>query len=387
MAELLPSDPIAPEEEPEAEEEAYNSQVADLINEGRQKAERAIPTEPPPRANPSSSSTSGSRQGAFQKRAQQALSEGGKRAGQALKKTAKKIATAFIERNPWVWGAVGITVLGLIVIAVIVAGVCLSGLCGSGGSKTASNQADVHQVTLLASLTGDKIANTKTVQQIVNDEKDRYSRIKKNAGSYSPELSTAVQAKIDEFTPLLDSLISTQAKEERIKIKDDVQKKMLDFEATLPFGLWTSKYAEDAVHEGSLKFCVITKVSANVACASVVSTLLWQSGVPDAIVPTTTEVWNNHALRTIVDRPANKSADTYTANSAKLQKGDVIWWGDGSCSSTSYPGKLFDHIGIFDGDNQAIDNSSSKSEVLRRSAASRDSCRVFNGAKRYGKDL
>lgn len=312
--------------------------------------------------------------------AKKAAQQAAKAAGQAI----KKIVLSLVEKNPYVWLAVGIILLVVIIVLLIVALFSFSGQGGKGYPQYPKTQAQQEQATLLAALSGDKIANDKVTKEVINDEKDRYQRIKANAAKYSPADSVAIEAKIKEFNPTLDTLLTTQAKTERLKIRDDLQKKMFEFEQTLPFGSWISQIALGHLKQGSLTFCVVTGASANVACASFVSTVMWEAGVPNAIVPTTTQVWSNKSLQLIVDRPAAKSADTWSQNKDRLKPGDIIWWGDGTCSKTRYEGKLFDHVGIYVGDGEAVDNSSNKEQILKRGAESRSKCLLFNGAKRYG---
>lgn len=307
-------------------------------------------------------------------------------AAKAAGRTAKKLATNLIAKNPYVWGVFGVLLLVVVIIVIVFALFSLGGQGGKGYPQYASTAAEQEQITLLSALSGDKIANNTITKEVVDDEKSRYQRIKQNAAKYSSSLTGQVETKVKEFSPLLDSLVATQAKAERIKIRDDLQKKMSTFEQTLPFGSWISAIALAHQGEGSLNFCKITGAGAKVACASFVSTVLWEAGVPNAIVGTTTEVWNNKALRIAVNRPAAKSADTWTQGKSSLKPGDVIWWGDGSCSKVKYSGKLFDHIGIYVGDDQAVDNSSTKEKILKRSGASRSNCLLFNGAKRYGSE-
>ena len=76
-----------------------------------------------------------------------------------------------------------------------------------------------------------------------------------------------------------------------------------------------------------------------------------------------------------------------TSDESLLQPGDIIWWGDGTCSSVKYDGKLFDHVGFYIGNGRSVDTSSSSETVKERPAdLVRDdkNCRLFNGAKRYG---
>lgn len=316
-----------------------------------------------------------------------AVKEIAKRAArQASAQEAKVMAAATSEF--WVPALViiGSLLLVVIIFIAIFSFNSFSGQNGGGIGQYPSTDTEREQATLLASLSGNALANNKTVAEVVGDEKERYERIKNNARQFAPDLVSSVEAKITEFTPLLDAIVGTQDRIERLKVRDNVMAKMLDFESTLPFGDWASRIALSHQNEGSLNFCKITKAGAKVACASFASTVLWEAGIPNAIVGTTTAIWSNKAFRTVVDRPASRSTETWAASKDRLRPGDVVWWGDGSCSRVRYAGKLFDHVGIYVGNGEAVDNSSAQEKILKRDAAKRGSCLVFNGAKRYGKD-
>lgn len=310
-----------------------------------------------------------------------------KAAGRAASQVGRVIIR-FLAGTIEIWGPIVLVIIVvLIIIAIVFAILGLSGGQGNGPAILPSSVSQQQQATLLSALSGDKIANDQVVKKVIQDEKDRYQRIKKNADKYDSQFSGAIASKVTEFGPKLDALIQTKNKAERLKLRDELEKQMLAFEGGLPFGNWITKFAQSHLKQDSLNFCKITGAGATVACASFVSTTLWEAGVPDAIVGTTTEIWTNKALRLVVDRPNQKSAQTWDNNKNKLQKGDVIWWGDGNCSKVSYSGKLFDHVGIYIGDGNTINNSSSKKDIEQGSANKRSSCLLFNGAKRYGANL
>jgi hypothetical protein len=316
---------------------------------------------------------------AVKKAAKQALNK----AKQAAAKAVRQVATKLLA-NPYVLGAIGIILLVVIIIAVVFSFAGLGGQTGGGPAVAPSNDYQRSQATLLAALSGDTISQNKTVLKVQGDEKERYDRILKNAQAYNPTLADSITAKNQEFTAYWDQLLATNAKEARLEVLKKLRAEMAAFEATLPFGSWIAKLAEKSVGERTDTFCRITKADANVGCASFTSTILYDAGTPNPIVPAVDQIWRNTALRIIIDRPASKSSGYYQENVGKLKPGDIIFWGDGACSAGG--SVLFDHVGFYVGDNQAVDTSSSAKMVMKRSAADRGSCRVFNGAKRYGSD-
>lgn len=364
-------------------------QIADKVKTGKQVAQKTVAKGSEQVAADSAKKQAvkaGERSArAAAKAAGEATKKAAKQAAKAIGQAIKKVVTQLLAKNPYVWLAVGIILLVLIIVLVIVALFSLGGGTGNGPAQYPSNVAQQEQATLLAALSGDKIANDKTVKEVIQDEKDRYQRMKSISSKYSANLTAGIEAKITEFEPLLDSLLRTSNRVERRKISDDLQKKMLEFEGTLPFGTWISQIAIGHQNQGSLNFCKITGAGANVACASFVSTVLWEAAVPNPIQAAVDSVWKQPTTRVVVDRPAVKSGGYYSQNKSKLRPGDLIFWGDGKCSPNG--SVLFDHIGIYVGNDEAIDNSSSAEKILKRGAASRDSCRVFNAAKRYGADI
>lgn len=378
------SDPI--KEQLHQKERERSKEIAEKLKSGRQSAQK-VATQGTEKAAANTVKQQAVRAGeksaqAAARAAAQATKQAAKQAAKQVAQTASKVAAQVVTKNPYVLAALGIILLVIIIVLIIVSLFSLGGGAGNGPARYPDSVAQQEQATLLAALSGDKIANNKTVQEVINDEKSRYQRMKANADKYSPNLSVGIEAKGKEFAPLLDSLLTIQAPAERKKIRDDLQKKMLEFEGTLPFGRWISQIALGHQNAGSLNFCKITGAGANVACASFVSTVLWEAAVPNPIQGLVDDVWRQPSTRIVVDRPAARSAEYYAQQKGGLQPGDLVFWGDGSCNAGG--SRLFDHVGIYVGDDQAVDNSSSKEKILKRGAEKRSSCQVFNGAKRYG---
>jgi uncharacterized integral membrane protein len=361
-----------------------SQQIADKVKTGKQVAQKTV--------------TKGSEQAATNAVKEQAVKAGersaraaaraageatkkaAKQAGKAIGQAIKKLVTQLLAKNPYVWLAVGIILLVIIIILIVVALASFSSNSGKGPARYPTSVSQQEQATLLSALSGDKIANDKTVKEVVEDEKDRYQRIKGNAQKHSADKVAAIDAKIVEFTPILDSLLKTSNKVERIKIRDDLQKKMLEFEGTLPFGTWIVANAKTHVGEPTGNFCRITGAPDKLACASFSSTTLWESGVPNAIVGTTTALWNNKVLRLVIDRA--ETASNERINEGVMRPGDIVWFGNGSRAQRRYAGALFDHVGIYIGNGKIIDSSSQTTTIKERPLTTHK----FNGAKRYGAD-
>ncbi len=298
--------------------------------------------------------------------------------------TIKKAAVEAIAATSEFW--VPALVIILIIIAIVAIIFVLFSFDGDGGKGPAQYPETALQrqhSNFLLAISGDKIASDVAVKEVIDSELERYDRIKTNADRFNPDLSTTIAAKKIELDGKLMGLLIEKSVDRRKVLRDQFQGEMRAFEATLPFGSWIAALAEERVGQPNLQFCSITGATAKVACASFTSTIMYLAGVPNAIVGNTTEVWNNSALKVVIDRSPAPTAGQY--DPAKLQPGDIIWWGNGSCSSVKYSGKLFDHVGFYVGNGMAIDTSSSRETVEKRSAPRRDSCRLFNGAKRYGR--
>ncbi|MBI4948415.1 C40 family peptidase [Candidatus Berkelbacteria bacterium] len=358
------------------------------INQGKQKSTgpKSAESKGPTNIGPNNLADN-LRDNAKEKAQEKAKKEVAKIARQKI----KQVIVQGLSKNPYVWGAIGIILLIILIIAIIFALYGLGGKAGKGPAIHPETAEQKEQATLLAALGGDKISNDKLVIDIINDEKERYQMIIDNAKKWSPQFSASATKKKDEFSAKLDLLLAEKDTKKRLEIKNELQDEMLKFEGTLPFGKWISEIAIGHKNVGSLNFCKIAKkatgvvVRETVACASFVSTVLWQAGVPNPIQASVDSIWKHSATRIVVDRPSTKSASYYKENELKLRAGDIIFWGNGACSPEG--SVLFDHVGIYVGNGQAVDNSSSAKKILQRGAADRGSCRVFNGAKRYGANL
>lgn len=309
----------------------------------------------------------------------QAAKQVAKQAARATGAVIKKMAAGLIA-NPYILGALGILLLIIIVIVIVFSMFGFSRETGKGPAIYPNSTAQFQQATLLSALSGNKISNNKITKDVIDDEKSRYGRIKANAEKYSPDLIDSVAKKITEFTPLLDSLLATGDRAQREKIRDETEKSMFEFEKTLPFGKWIVEIAKTHVGEPTQDFCRITGASGKLACASFSSSTLWEAGVPNAIVSNTTALWSNKSLRTVIDRA--DTASNSRINENVMKPGDVVWFGNGNKAQSRYAGALFDHVGIYIGDGQIIDSSSTTQKIMKRKLTTH----AFNGAKRYGSD-
>jgi len=314
------------------------------------------------------------------KAAKQYAKQIARQAGAAIKKAAVQL----ISKNPYFWAIVGGIILLIgIIVAVIFIIHALTGGGGKGPAQYPTTALQQQQATFLLAISDDEIAKDTIVKDVIDSELERYDRIITNTKEQSSNLTASAQAKKEEFAKKLDSILLEQDVKRRKQIRDDIRDQMTAFENTLPFGKWITKLATDRVGENNTSFCLITKAAANVACASFTSTVLYLAGVPNAVVPSVDQVWRNSATQIVAPRPAGKSSNYYKDNLGKLRPGDIIFWGDGACSPKG--SVLFDHVGFYVGNGQAVDTSSSEKIVKKRQADRRDSCRVFNGAKRYGR--
>lgn len=350
----------------------------DRLNKGRQKTKGV---------SADKKSSPENKEGLAENFAGEARDRAKEKAKKELAKVAKqriKQAAVKLAANPYVLGGLAIVLLIIVIITIIFALFGMGGSTGKGPAIYPESAEQKEQATLLAALSGNKVSNDKLLLNVVNDEKERYQLMLENAKKWSPQLSASITKKGEEFSAKLDQLVAEKDTAKRIELKNSIQDEMLKFEGTLPFGKWISEIAIGHKDAGSLNFCKITKAGAKVACASFVSTVLWQAGVPNPIQALVDSMWKHPATRIVVNRPASKSAGYYKENEGKLKPGDVIFWGDGACSAGG--SVMFDHVGIYIGNGQAVDNSSSKERIRQGIAADRGSCRVFNGAKRYGAD-
>ena len=248
-----------------------------------------------------------------------------------------------------------------------------------------STQAQTDQTVLVASIGGDfVVSGRKITEKVLTAEKGRYRIVLNNVKTTNPERVVEVEQKVKEILLTIEGGINLSG-EAKKKQLGQATSKIQTLDSTLPFGEWIARAAESQVGSQSLEFCSVTKASTNVACASFLTTVLQNAGVPNPIQAGVDGIWRRPFYRTIAARQKPPTEAYYGQNLAKLQRGDIIFWGDGRNDGGSV---LFDHVGFYVGGGQAVDNSSGKKMILKRQAAKRDnSFRFFNGAKRYGKDL
>lgn len=111
------------------------------------------------------------------------------------------------------------------------------------------------------------------------------------------------------------------------------------------------------------------------SCASFVSTVLQEAGAMTGFYARATDIWNQGGGTTVIERGGKYDAE-------KLQPGDVVFFGNGN---TGVAGSIFNHVGIYIGDGQIIDTSSSQKKVVGpRAITVHSGSNSFNGAKRFG---
>jgi hypothetical protein len=312
------------------------------------------------------------------KAAKQYAKQIARQAGAAIKKAAVQLAT----KNPWVLGALAIVLIVIIIVAVIFMLFSFNGSGGKGPGQYPETALQFQKANVALGLGGDDIGKDTVIKDVIDSQLARYDRMRSTASRFSPSLSSAIASQKVSLETKLKGMLAEKDLQRRKDLRDAIQKEMTAFEQTLPFGSWIAKLAEERVNQPNTQFCTITGADAKVACASFTSTVLYLAGVPNPIVGLVDDIWRNPDLKIVVARPVNKSGSYYASNVGKLKPGDIIFWGDGACSPAG--SVLFDHVGFFVGNGQAIDTSSSQEKILKRPAADRGSCRVFNGAKRYG---
>jgi len=279
----------------------------------------------------------------------------------------------------WVVGIAG----ALILILAVVFGL----LGGRGAPKYPTTPGEIGQTAIASALSGSPIYDSNVTQASADFDKKRYAIVQKNVDSDSSVSgrSAEVKVKIKEILDLEDQAVALHGDAKKTMVTL-INSKTAGLDNSLPFGNWIARYALSQVNQPSQEYCQITHAASSIACASFVTTALENAGAKIPINAAVDNVWRMKALRTIVDRPASRSEGYYSANKSHLQPGDIIFWGDGSCSAGG--SVLFDHIGFYVGGDQAVDNSSSAHAIKKRQAAKRDNtCRFFNGAKRYGANL
>lgn len=329
-----------------------------------------------------------------------AVAEGAKKAGQAIAQGAKQVGKQllaagekFVAANPEIWIPIGIILVIILIIGLVIAIFAFSRSSGGGPPNYPSTQVEKSQAGLLAAFSGDKLMQFSIVKDVVESETKRYEKIAQlmqtNPGGAAITTSSAdvqkVQADLDQVKKLItaqDRAGTTLA----LKSAIDNEKKV---EAGLPFGAWiatiakgfadpSSQYHQDTqvCHIVNIKYTEIN--NGRRGCALIVSVALNLAAVPQDYVLATQTVWDNPIYSTVVARPAALNRDLAKNSLATLKPGDIVWWGNGSSNNN---GSLFNHIGIYIGNDQAVNNSSSKASVVITPLDRSDT--IFNGAKRY----
>ena len=106
------------------------------------------------------------------------------------------------------------------------------------------------------------------------------------------------------------------------------------------------------------------------ACAAFVSTILKQAGALDRIVYSAQGLWDNTNAQVVIPKGGN-------LNLAVLKPGDVIYF-----KGTYDNGRYFTHVGVYVGNDQVVNTSTSQLRVVSDSL-SNYWVRYFAGAKRF----
>jgi hypothetical protein len=258
---------------------------------------------------------------------------------------------------------------------------------------TPTTAAQQQQANTAAYISGDFISNGKVTKSSVDQEKARYKRV---IDHLSPDKVAVTQTAINGIEELMDQAINTSG-QARANLIKQINEQVRALDATLPYGEWVAQEAEKYVGPNKIpsNFCRITgNNDPNMGCASVVSVILYDAGVPQPLTKSQQVIWHNSRLAQIVAPAPNHQKDwtLYSQNKDRLKRGDVVWWGNGvrTDPDTGLPIVigLQSHVGIYIGNNKAINNSSTLAEkageaVPRITDLDRKDL-PFNGAKRYG---
>ncbi|MDP3993251.1 MAG: hypothetical protein Q8Q05_03530 [bacterium] len=268
------------------------------------------------------------------------------------------------------------------------------GLLGLKGTNiTPATAGQYAQVQTTAYIAGDILARKAVTKEVVDRQKQRYKTVLQHVNETIPDKATEVKKAADEITDLLETAIGLSGSQRDIVIKQ-VNEKIRALDSTLPYGEWVAKEAEKYVGTNptaSKDFCRITRNSTpELGCASVVSVIMYDAGIPQDLTASQQAIWKNYRLQLLVSPLPNNqlSRDLYNQNKERLQRGDIVWWGNGVRRNGADVG-LQGHIGIYIGNGLAVNNSSGLAEkageaVPVKSKVDRSDI-TFNGAKRYGK--
>jgi hypothetical protein len=298
-------------------------------------------------------------------------------------------AAVYAVKKWWPYILTGVAVILLLPALIF-------GLKGGGGLDIKpTTEGQQQQAVLIAALSGNNIGKDKAVNNFITSEKSRYDKVQKFVDRDLPLRSLEVKQKITLYMQTLDQILAQKNVDERKKLLEQARKQLAELDSSLPFGKWIAQIAITKVGQENKNFCQITGAGENVACASFSSTVLYEAGVPGAIVGTTTALWRNANLGLVIDRRDQLSNDNLQLD--KMHAGDIVWFGNGDHGGKQrYAGALFEHVGIYIGNGEIVDSGAVRSNgqvidylIHRRSIRThkiKGGPIMFNGAKRYGQN-
>jgi len=334
----------------------------------------------------------------------QALKQGGKQLGKAAAKYGAKAAARWTVEAAsgladaglsWVLLAADVLLTatyallkkyGKYVAAALIALMVLPGLLlalffGALGSTSLPNTpTEKAQVSLTSAFAGQENLKTEKLIELAKSEKARYVTIQRLVNEKEPASSAAVKTKIAAIEKLIDEVIKVGDNDQRQALIKQIIELDKTLAQSLPVGAWIVALAEkykgtttrpDSDGENAFSCSVATR-----SCASFVSTVLQEAGVTKGFSANTLGVWRNPTGRVIIDRGG-------ALDLAKLQPGDVVFFGDGSFAT--YEGALFNHVGFYVGNGMIIDTSSKEKKVVKRSINVHQGRNSFAAAMRFGR--
>ncbi len=259
-----------------------------------------------------------------------------------------------------------------------------------GATLLPNSAADKNELQLTRAFAGDVFETRQVTLRLVDSEIARYGIIKDNLKSFSEGAPADAGAQADEIVKQLKDLklvVDKNKTEARTQIQALAKKKRA-LESKLPFSEWSARAAEELLKLPSGTCPVAPGATTNLGCASFVSYVLIKAGIPQSHAAATVTIWTNPNLSSVVPNLRAHQGSYYDTNKGKLQRGDVIWWGYGTCGKKrrKAPGGLHCHIGVYVGNDEAIHNSSSKANKTGGISPIRTKANYsgdFNGAKRY----
>lgn len=260
-----------------------------------------------------------------------------------------------------------------------------------GATKLPGSDLDRQQVQLASAFAGDVFETRQVTTRIIDSEVNRYGVIKENLKEFATGAPSDASAQADRIIAKLKELrsaIGTKNKTETAEMVNAMVATKRAFEAQLPFGEWSARAAEELAKLPAGTCPVAPGANANLGCASFASYVLIKAGIPQPHTAATITIWQNPNLSVVVPNQTTKNANYYAESKAKLQRGDVVWWGYGICGRNKRraPGGLHCHVGIYLGNDEVVDNHSGKAvrsggiAPVKHAMSGHD---FFNGAKRY----